>query len=388
MANTQAIDRILSSAVNANAVPGVIAMVATDREIIYEGAFGKRELGKETAMTTDTVVWIASMTKAITAAAAMQLVEQGKLQLDSPAAAVVPELEKIRVLEGFDAAGQPKLRPPKRPITLRHLLTHTSGFSYNMWNADIVKYEEVTGLPNLITCKNAALMAPLVSDPGERWEYGIGIDWAGKMVEAVSGQQLGQYLQHNLFAPLGMASTSFKVSPSQRARLASAHQRQPDGSLTVTPFEMPQEPEFEMGGGGLCGTAPDYICFSQMILNHGTLNGNQVLQPATVKMMSQNQMGDIDCVAMKTVAPNLTNDADFFPGMKQKWGLSFLINTERTPQGRSPGSLAWAGLCNTYQWIDPTKRLTGIFLTQIFPFFDDKAIKLFRDFETAVNQVL
>lgn len=386
MSTKQAVDQVLSQAINAQAVPGVIAVAATDREIIYEGVFGKRALGHEAAMTLDTTVWIASMTKAITGAAAMQLVEQGKLQLDTPASAIVPDLAKAQVLTGFDASGKPQLRAPKRPITLRHLQTHTAGFSYEMWNADILKYLEVTGTPSIATCKNAALTLPLVFDPGDRWEYGISIDWIGKMVEAVSGQRLGDYLQHHLFAPLGMNSTSFKVSPAQKARLAGMHQRQPDGSLAEIPFGMPQEPEFEMGGGGLCGTAPDYLRFTQMILNHGTLNGAQVLKPETVQMMSQNQMGDIDCQEMKTVVPLSTHDADFFPGMKQKWGLSFLINTEKTPQGRSAGSLAWAGLGNTYYWIDPVKRVTGVLFTQILPFFDPKTIALFRAFETAVYQ--
>ncbi len=384
----QAVDQVLSHAVNTQEVPGVIAIAATDREVIYEGAFGTRALGQNAAMTPDTVVWIASMTKAITGAAAMQLVERGKLQLDTPASAIVPDLAKAQVLTGFDASGKPQLRAPKRAITLRHLQTHTAGFSYNMWNADILKYQEVTGTPDLITCTNAALNLPLVFDPGERWEYGTNIDWIGKMVEAVSGQKLGDYLQQNLFAPLGMNSTSFKLSSAQRAKLAGMHERQPNGSLTTIPFEIPQEPEFQMGGGGLYSTAQDYIRFTQMILNRGTLNGIQVLKPETVQMMSQNQMGDIDCVEMKTILPERTNDANFFPGMKQKWGFSFLINTEETPQGRSAGSLAWAGLGNTYYWIDPTKGITGVLATQILPFFDVKAIPLFRAYETAVYQSL
>jgi methyl acetate hydrolase len=388
MSMQQAVDHVLSQAVNPQAVPGVIAIAATDREIIYEGAFGKRTLGHDAAMTLDTTVWIASMTKAITGAAAMQLVEQGKLQLDTPASDVVSDLAKTQVLTGFDASDKPQLRAPKRPITLRHLQTHTAGFSYDMWNADIAKYEKVTGTPTIVTCKNAALTSPLVFDPGDRWEYGIGIDWIGKMVEAVSGQKLGQYLQQHLFAPLGMNDTSFKVSPAQKARLAGMHQRQPDGSLVVIPFGMPQEPEFEMGGGGLCGTAHDYIRFTRMILNGGTLDGIRVLQPETVQMMSQNQMGDIHCAPMKTVIPTSSHDADFFPGMKQQWGFSFLINTEQSPQGRSAGSLAWAGLGNTYYWIDPVKQVTGVLFTQILPFFDPKAISLFRAFETAVYQAL
>lgn len=388
MANAQAIDQVLKRAAEANDVPGVVALAATDRSVIYEGAFGKRELGKEAGMTLDTVVWIASMTKAMTAAGAMQLVEHGRLKLDSAAAEVVPDLAKATVLEGFDAAGKPKLRAPRRPITLRQLLTHTAGFSYEIWSADIAKYQAATGTPGITTCENAALTTPLLFDPGTRWDYGINMDWVGKMVEAASGQKLGDYLQQNLFAPLGMTSTSFKLTPSQRSRLASVHARGPDGALAVFPFELPQEPQFQMGGGGLYGTAQDYIRFTQMILNRGKSNGNQVLMPETVQMMSQNQMGDIDVGVLKTAAPPLSNDVALFPGMKLKWGLSFLINTAQTPQGRSAGSLAWAGLANTFFWIDPVKRVTGVFLTQVLPFFDQKTIGLLGDFETAVYQSL
>jgi CubicO group peptidase (beta-lactamase class C family) len=204
------------------------------------------------------------------------------------------------------------------------------------------------------------------------------------MVEAASGQRLGDYLQQHLLAPLGMRSTSFKLSPSQRARLASVHARGADGGFTVLSFEIPQEPQFEMGGGGLYGTVPDYLRFTQMLLHGGTFNGAQVLRAETVHMMSQNHIGDLDCVELHTVAPSLSHDANFFPGMQQKWGLSFLINTRRTPQGRAPGSLAWAGLANTFFWIDPTQRVTGVFATQILPFFDDQAIGLFRAYEAAV----
>jgi methyl acetate hydrolase len=388
MANTQAIDHVLSQAVHAHDVPGVVALAATAQGIMYEGAFGTRELGKDAAMTPDTVVWIASMTKAITSAAAMQLVERGALRLDSPAADVVPELAKAQVLEGFDASGTAQLRAPKRAMTLKHLLTHTAGFSYEMFSADIVKYQATTGTPSITTCENAALTTPLLCDPGERWEYGINIDWVGKIVEAVSGQMLGDYLQQNLFAPLGMHSTSFKIAPAQRVRLARVHARGADGALAVLPFELPQEPQFQMGGGGLYSTAQDYLRFTQMLLHRGTFNGNQVLQPETVHTMSQNHIGDLDCVELQTAAPALSHTANFFPGMPQKWGLGFLINTAQTPQGRSPGSLAWAGLANTFFWIDPTQRVTGVFLTQLLPFFDPKAITLFRDYEATVYQAL
>src|SRR5262249_43401187 len=155
----------------AGEVPGVVAVAATDKGVVYQGAFGVREHGRDAAITPDTVGYIASMTKALTAAAAMQLVERGKLTLDGPAADITPELSRTQVLEGFDQAGKPRLRAPKRPITLRHLLTHTSGFGYEIWDADIIRYQQVTGTPSIFTSQNAALSAPLVCDPGERWVY-------------------------------------------------------------------------------------------------------------------------------------------------------------------------------------------------------------------------
>jgi methyl acetate hydrolase len=381
-------DALLRTAAEAGDVPGVIASATTRDGTIYEGGFGKRVLGQDAQMTPDTIVWIASMTKALTGTAAMQMVEQGKLELDAPASRWLPELGKVQVLEGFDDSGEPRLRAPKRPITLRHLLTHTAGFSYDLWNGDIGRYMKVKNVPGVITCKNAALTTPLVADPGERWEYGINIDFAGKMVETVSGKRLGAYMQENLFAPLGMSNTAFKMTPEMRARLAKIHQRGADDQFSVTDIEIPQDPEFEMGGGGLYSTAGDYLKFVRMILNRGKGNGNQVLKGETVDLMSKNAMGDTKVTLLKTTAPPLTNDAEFFPGMPKNWGLSFMINEQPAPTGRSAGSLAWAGLANTYFWIDHTKGVGGVYLTQVLPFADKKSLPLFYAFEKSVYQSL
>lgn len=381
-------DLILKRAAASGHVPGVVAVAASDEGIIYEGAFGTRKLRTVAPMAVDTVGYIASMTKPLTGAAAMQLVERGKLDLDRPAEQVVPILRDAKVLLGFDSGGRPLLRPPKRPITLRHLLTHTSGFGYEIWNEDIVKYNEVTKTPSIFTSKNGALTAPLLADPGERWIYGISIDWVGKMVEAVSGQSLGSFMKENLFDPLGMCSTTFELTDGIRSRRICMHTRELDGSLKVYEWEFNQNPEFLQGGGGLYGTMPDYLKFTQMILHRGRFNGHKVLKPETVDTMSQNNIGDIDCGELKTALPFYSNDANFYPNMKQKWGLSFLINTEGTPEGRSAGSLAWAGLSNCYFWIDPVKRVTGAFMTQIFPFFDKKAVPIFRAFETSIYKSL
>jgi methyl acetate hydrolase len=382
------IDALFSEAVESKKMPGIVAMAATDKGVLYQGAFGRRDLGKDAAMTLDTVVWIASMTKAITATAAMQLVERGKLALDAPASQLAPGLAKAQVLEGFDAAGQPRLRAPKRPITLRQLLTHTAGFGYEIWRTEIAKYQTATNTPGITTCTNAALTTPLLFDPGEGWEYGINIDWAGKMVEAASGQRLDAYLQSNVLGPLGMNDTSFKLSPSQRARLASVHQRDDKGALAPIEFALPEDPEFHMGGGGLNGTAPDYLAFAQMILHGGRFNGTQILRPETVDQMAQNHIGALEIGPMKTAMPGLSNDVELFPGMSKKWGLSFLINTAQAPTGRSAGSLAWAGLANTYFWIDRRKQVCGVFLSQLFPFYDHTAIDLLTRFETEVYRAL
>jgi methyl acetate hydrolase len=378
------IDQILRHKSDAAEIPGVVAVAASGGDVIYQGAFGKRDLSKPDAMTTDSVFWIASMTKAITAAAAMQLVEQGKLSLDAPVGKVLPDLAAPQVLEGFDANGEPKLRSAKNAITLRQLMTHTAGFCYDLWNGDMATYLQKKGLPSITSCKNDALKTPVASDPGTRWEYGTNIDFVGKAVEAVSGKKLDAYLRDHLFTPLGMNDTAFKITDSMRKRLVAAHARGAGGKLETFPFELEQNPEFHMGGGGLYGTAGDYIKFTQMILNKGRGNGNQVLKAETIDTMSQNHIGDLVVTKLVSAMPPYTNDVDLYPGMVKKWGLSFLINTAKTPEGRSPGSLAWAGLANTYYWIDPARDVTGVILMQVFPFADGKCLEAFAGFEHGV----
>ncbi len=375
---------VLANSVAEGDVPGVVALAADDNGLIYAGAFGERELGSGVEMTLDTVCWIASMTKAVTSVSAMQLLEQGRLSLDDPLAGVLPRLGSVQVLEGFDAAGAPRLRAPKRPITLRHLLTHTAGFSYDIWNADIGRYVAHAGLPGIIECKDAALTTPLVCDPGERWEYGINLDYVGKAVEAVSGQSLANYMREHIFQPLGMSDSGFVIGAEQRTRLASVHVRNEDGSLTPIALEVPQEPEFFMGGGGLYSTGPDYLRFLQMLLGGGSLEGVQVLRSETVAEMMRNHIGDLPAGVLRTVLPGSSNDHDPYPGMPIRWGLGFMITTETTPAGRSPGSVAWAGLANTYYWIDPTRRITGVILSQILPFVDARVVDLYANFERAI----
>jgi len=382
------VDAVLRRATEAREVPGVVAVAATDKGIFYEGAFGTRDLANGPEMTPDSIFRLASMTKAVTSTAAMQLVEQGRLQLDQPIGNVLPELAAPQVLEGFDDSGAPRLRPAKRPITLRHLLTHTAGFGYETWDPDLIRYVKVSGTPSTSTGKLASLRLPLVFDPGDRWEYGINIDWAGRAVEAVSGQPLEVYFREHIFAPLGMRDTDYVISSAQQSRLVTVHQRKPDGSPEPTPAPDPPWREFWSGGGGLYSTGRDYLVFLQMLLNQGRFNGAQLLRPETVALMGRNQIGDINAGILKTAMPQRSNDVDFFPGIPCKWGLGYMINTEPGPNGRSAGSLTWAGLYNTYYWIDPQKRVAGVILTQILPFADHKAVKLYGEFESAVYDAL
>jgi len=383
------VDEVSKAATDRGDVPGLVAMAATRDGPVYQGAFGRRSLPDGATMTADTVFWIASMTKAVTSTAAMQLVEQGRLALDRPIAEVLPELAAAQVLEGFDAAGEPRLRPARRPITLRHLITHTAGFVYDIWNADLGRYMEKKGIPGIISCEDASLALPLTFDPGDKWDYGINIDWVGKAVERVSGQRLGDYFAAHLFGPIGMKDTAFKLTPDHRARLCGMHARGEDGTLAPIPFEMPQEPEFEMGGGGLYSTAGDYLAFEQVFLNQGrAADGAQVLKPETVALMAQNAIGDLEVRLLRTAVPASSNDAEFFPGMVKKWGLGFMISTAPVAGGRSAGSLAWAGLANTYFWIDPANGVAGVILMQLLPFADAKALAAFDGFEKAIYTAL
>jgi methyl acetate hydrolase len=376
-----AIDRALQQAVTDRTVAGVVAIGAMQKGMVYEGAFGSANIDTGSAMSPDTVFWLLSMTKAITAAACMQLIEQGKFRLDQDAGEILPELKSPQVLEGFDASGQPKLRAAKRAITVRHLLTHTSGYTYPIWSENIIRYEQATGMPDIAYSRNGSFAAPLEFDPGERWQYGIGMDWVGKLIEAVSDQSLEVYFRENIFAPLGMRDSGFLISSAQKRRVATMYNRQTDGSLKSAPFEMNQRPEFFTGGGGLFSTPRDYMVFLHALLRGGEVNGVRILRPDTVAQMFKNQIGDLNVVEMKTAEPAYSRSFDEFPGMVHKWGLSFDLNTQPGLHGRSAGSASWGGLLNCYFWIDPVKQITGALFTQILPFYDQGVVDLFGKFE-------
>jgi len=375
------LDQFLSQAIDGGAAPGVVALAADLDGVIYSGAFGRTAPGADTPMRLDSVFRIASMTKAITAAAAMQLVEQGRLGLEQPMREIAPEIGEARVLLGFDADGTPQTRAPTRDVTLRHLLTHTSGYSYDLFNRNVGRYMEQKGLPSIATCRYDALKAPLVFDPGERWEYGIGIDWVGRIVELVSGQPLEAYLQAKALGPLGMHDTSFVLRPDLQARLVGAVARGPDGALTRIEFEFPGDADFHMGGGGLYGTVRDYLRFCRMVLAGGALDGTRVLGEDTVRLMGRNAIGDIAVPPFVSDNPAMALSAELFPGQIARWGLSFVINTEDIPGCRAAHSLAWAGVHNTFFWIDPRSRLCAVLMMQLLPANDPQVLRTLVGYE-------
>lgn len=396
-----AADAVLDGVVSGSPrVPGVAA-VATDRDgVIYAGARGERVLGGD-AFTTDTVCAIFSTTKAIGGTACLQLVEQGDLDLDAPAKEYVPRIGGLGVLEGFDDDGSPRLRAPKSDITTRQLLTHTAGLTYDFFNDTYTRLANEQGQPWVVEASYASIETPLLFDPGEQWEYGSNIDWAGLVVEGITGKRLGEVFAERILGPLGMDSTAFSMTPAMRERMATIHAREDsDGSLIPLPgVELPPDPEIHMAGHGLYGTAEDYAKFIRMWLNDGAgPGGEQVLKPETVEMACRNHLPEGMFIKMlpglgatevaKTVLPvsnpRLSNDAEFFPGMPKTWALSFMINEEEAPTGRPAGALAWAGLANLYYWIDRANGVGGFWATQIFPFADPTSVGGFLDFEKAV----
>ncbi|MEM9531154.1 MAG: serine hydrolase domain-containing protein [Pseudomonadota bacterium] len=376
-----ALDQVLEAGVADGQIPGVVAMAATAEGVFYQGAAGFREQSSQSKMTVDTIARIASMTKAITSVATLQLIEQGRLGLDQAAADHLPQLRDVKVLAGFDEDGQPILRPAKRAVTVRHLLTHTSGYVYALWNEALTRYEAATGSSREGL---AFLASPLAFEPGQKWEYGVSTDILGVLVETVSGQSLDDYFREHIFKPLAMTDSYFIVPEDKLPRLATTYNKSAEGELTAIPYSRPSG-EFFSGGGGLRSTAGDYVRFMRAILNGGALEGERILTPASVDLMAENHIGELDAAGYtKSMMPGVSNSFDFFPGSVDQFGLGFLINAEPVPGGRSAGSLAWAGLYNSYYWIDRERGICGVLITQVLPFFDADVLALLTDFERAV----
>lgn len=377
-----AADAILDGLVTASPrVPGVVAMATDRHRNIYEGAAGVRRLDRPDPMTADTVFAIFSTTKAITGTAVLQLVEKGKLDLDAPAKAYAPGIGRLQVIDGFDENGEPKLRAPKRDVTTRMLLLHTAGFGYDFFNETYNRLAQEKGQPSVVTGSKAALMTPLLFDPGERWEYGSNIDWCGLVVEGITGQRLGEVFRSRIFDPLGMEDTGFAMTETMRRRVAGMHARGADGSLAPVGFELPPEPEVHMGGHGLYGTVGDYMRFIRMWLNDGQGEHGRVLKPETVRMAEKNHLGDKKITPLPGVIRSLSNDADFFPGLPKSWSFTFMVNDEAAPTGRPAGALGWAGLANLFYWIDRQNGFGGFWATQILPFGEPVSFGGYMDFE-------
>ena len=358
-------------------LPGAVGLIVDRDGIRHAEVLGLADVSSGAAMQHDTVCQIASMTKALVSVGAMQLVEQGRLELDADIGVLLPELANPQVLTGFDEKGQPQLRPASRAITLRHLLTHTAGLGYFFIHPEVLQYFGAVGMPK--PGSRASVTMPLMFDPGERWEYSVATDWVGLAIEAATGERLNDYLIANLFEPLGMTNTAFRaVLPADAARV---HVRSGDGALAKAEVYLGGG-EFDGGGGGITSTAPDYAQFVRMMLNGGALDGNRVLSAASIAEMSRNQVHPLRAGRMGTAMPQLAAPYDTFPDQHTGWGLGFLINPEQGPNGRSPGSLAWAGIFNSYYWIDPVAGLGGVFVSQLQPFGDPGALACFGALET------
>jgi CubicO group peptidase (beta-lactamase class C family) len=369
------IDQLLSAAVDSGTVHGVVAMVVDRDGVLYEGVAGNA--GR------DTVFRNASMTKAVATTGALQLVEEGRLGLDQTVESILPEFAELKLIEGFDGE-QPILRAPTSKATIRQLMTHTSGLGYFFLNERLFRYGPALGLPNPLEGKKISLTAPLVNDPGTIWEYGVNIDWLGMVIEGLTGQTLGAYLAEHVYGPLGMTDSTFHPSDDQRARLMPIRLRAADGTLEPTELDLPLDPEFDAGGHGSFGTARDYARFIRAWLNDGELDGSRVLSSDTVATAFENHIEGIPLPeVMTSYVPELSKDVPSLP-VPQGWGLGFHLVTVDVPGLRSAGTGDWAGIFNTYYWIDRAAGIGALFMTQVLPFFDDLVIETLLGFEAAV----
>ncbi|MEZ5646920.1 MAG: serine hydrolase domain-containing protein [Burkholderiaceae bacterium] len=367
--------------------PGVVAMVTDRQGNIYEGASGTCEMGQDRPMTTDSVFALFSTTKALTGTCAMQLVEEGLLDLDAPAGQYVPDIDQIQVLDGFDSNGQPRTRMPRRPVTVRDLFLHTSGLSYEFFSANDLRYRTAREIPTVIACNYDSIRTVLQHEPGAAWTYGVNLDWLGRIVETLRGQRLGDVMAERIFGPLDMKDIGFSLTDTMRSRRVTIHDRAADGKLTPLPdLALPDPPPMDMGGHGLYGPVGEYMKFIRMMLNDGNGPNGRVLKPQTVQAMTHDGLADmgLSCGGWTSSIASLSNSGEFFHGTPKGWAYTFMTNRERTPSGRPAHSLMWAGLANCFYWIDRATGLGGYWATQILPFQDAAAYPGFVEFESAV----
>jgi CubicO group peptidase (beta-lactamase class C family) len=383
VAPSASLDDRLSAAIARGDVPGLVVMAATRDGVLYESVFGKAEVARARPMTGDALFRIASMTKAVTSVAAMQLYEQGRFALDDPAERYFPELANLKVFETFDpATGAYRVRPAATKATIRQLLAHTTGLAYGFTSPITRDFKPRDG--------EKYEAGPLLFEPGTQWMYGTNVDWVGRLVEKLSGKNLEEYFRERIFTPLRMTDTFYNVPEAKQARVVTVHQRQ-NGRADASLIEQPNQPQPPAttfnGGGGLTSTARDYIRFTRMILNDGALDGARILSRDTVALMARNQIGEVGVPAVKTAQPERSMDFTFINDGKDKWGLGFLITTSRVAGKRSAGSLSWGGIYNTYFWIDAPRGIAGVVLMQLLPFADTKALAIYDTFERGVYEL-
>ncbi|MGZ4177626.1 MAG: serine hydrolase domain-containing protein [Solirubrobacteraceae bacterium] len=380
---SQAIDDVLAQAVTSGALPQVVAIAADRDGIVYEGAAGARAPGEDGTVDIDTPFRIMSMTKPVVTVAALQLAEQYKLDIDAPVEEYCPEFAEIPLLERIED-GKPVLRAPSHKVTVKQLLTHTSGIGYGFWNADLAAWNQAVGPRGPSSRARALVEVPLVAEPGSVFLYGNGTDWLGLVVEEVCGRPLDEAITALVTEPLEMTRTGFALDDRARAGLVPVHQRTREGSWAATDFELPAQPAYVSGSRGLYSTPRDYLAFQRMLLGRGTApDGTTLLLPETVNAMFSNQIGRLDFPSeIRTADPDTAFGLALGPGYK--FGHGLLINTEDQPGRRRAGSGAWMGLFNTSFWVDPAAGVAGAVYTQVRPFLEPDAARVCADFETAL----
>lgn len=377
-----ALSETLSDAVDRAVVPGAVAVIVGPDGPRVAAAAGRRRIDLADPVTTDSVFAIASMTKPLTAIAVLQLLERGALALEQEVSSVLPAYGALRVLECFDG-DHPVLRTPSRSATVRELLTHTAGHAYWFCNTAALRFGQLNRLPDPFSGRRAMLDAPLVADPGQRWEYGTSYDWLGQLVEAVTGRPLDAYLSEHVFAPLGMRDTTFRPNTEQQRRLMPVHDRTGDGGLRPSTVALPPDPQIAAGGHGAFSTGHDFARFLMALLRDGELDGARVLAPESVEQMFSNHLSGIALPALvPSAVAHLSNDMASLP-FRQGFGLGVQLLLEDVPGMRTAGAGFWAGLFNSYFWVDRSAGVAGALLTQVLPFFDDAILATFSAVEQA-----
>ena len=375
------IDAYLGAQVAPQRIPGLVAMVVDSKRVLYANAFGQAQVGTHLPMRPDHIFRIASMTKPVTSLAAMMLVESGKLGLDEPVAKYLPEFAKRQVLASFDeATGKYTTRAPVRPMTVRHLLTHTSGLGYPFASPVLAKLANGTNDP--------PDGYPLLHDPGARFSYSESTRVLGRVVEKVAGQPLDVFLRERIFEPLAMKDTSFATSAADAARVVTIHRRV-DGALQEQPNAPGPISSPVQGDGGLNSTAADYAKFMQLFLNRGvTQSGQRIVKAATIAQMMRNPEGRVLVEKQPAALPAVTEPFPLGAGV-DRFGLGFQITGRPGVPGlRHAGSLSWAGIFNTEFWIDPDAGVAAVLLMQYLPFYDAAAIDALQGFERRVYMAL